>query len=133
MKSSLLPSVPSIGVQKNDSATNPRRGLLSFANEWMSQGGRQLGRNLFQQIYQRFGGHTWYMQYILNRLYEQPQPTIDEKLIEECISDIIHSEIDSYQQLYGMLTENQSSLLRAIAREKIVTAINSSAFIKNMA
>lgn len=70
------------------------------------------------------------MQYILNRLYEQPQPTIDEKLIEECISDIIHSEIDSYQQLYGMLTENQSSLLRAIAREKIVTAINSSAFIK---
>ena len=44
------------------------------------------------------------MQYILNRLYEQPQPTIDEKLIEECISDIIHSEIDSYQQLYGMLT-----------------------------
>lgn len=44
----------------------------------MNQGGRQLGRNLFQQIYQRFGGHTWYMQYILNRLYEQPQPTIDE-------------------------------------------------------
>ncbi len=108
----------------------PVEDYFLFANEWMNQGGRQLGRNLFQQIYQRFGGHTWYMQYILNRLYEQPQPTIDEKLIEECISDIIHSEIDSYQQLYGMLTENQSSLLRAIAREKIVTAINSSAFIK---
>ena len=47
-----------------------------------------------------------------------------------CIADIVHSEIDSYQQLYGMLTENQSTLLRAIAREKVVAAINSAAFIK---
>lgn len=70
------------------------------------------------------------MQYILNRLYEQPQSIIDEKLIEVCIADIVHSEIDSYQQLYGMLTENQSTLLRAIAREKVVAAINSAAFIK---
>lgn len=101
-----------------------------FTRSWMEQGGKQLEENLFQQIYQRFGGHTWYMQYILNRLYEQPQSIIDEKLIEVCIADIVHSEIDSYQQLYGMLTENQSTLLRAIAREKVVAAINSAAFIK---
>ena len=101
-----------------------------FTRSWMEQGGKQLEENLFQQIYQRFEGHTWYMQYILNRLYEQPQSIIDEKLIEACISDIVHSEIDSYQQLYGMLTENQSTLLRAIAREKVVAAINSAAFIK---
>lgn len=101
-----------------------------FTRSWMEQGGKQLEENLFQQIYQRFGGHTWYMQYILNRLYEQPQSIIDEKLIEACIADIVHSEIDSYQQLYGMLTENQSNLLRAIAREKVVAAINSAAFIK---
>lgn len=101
-----------------------------FTRSWMEQGGKQLEENLFQQIYQCFGGHTWYMQYILNRLYEQPQSIIDEKLIEVCIADIVHSEIDSYQQLYGMLTENQSTLLRAIAREKVVAAINSAAFIK---
>ena len=101
-----------------------------FTRSWMEQGGKQLEENLFQQIYQRFGGPTWYMQYILNRLYEQPQSIIDEKLIEVCIADIVHSEIDSYQQLYGMLTENQSTLLRAIAREKVVAAINSAAFIK---
>lgn len=70
------------------------------------------------------------MQYMLNRLYEQPQALIDEVLVEDCLQHIIFSEIDSYQLLYGMLTENQATLLRAIAREKVVPAINSVTFIK---
>ena len=69
------------------------------------------------------------MQYILNHLYEQSNSSIEEKTIDACLADIIDSEVDSYQQLYGMLTENQSTLLRAIAREKIVTTTNSAAFI----
>lgn len=108
----------------------PEENYFLFAKDWMDKGGKQLNETLFRQIYQQFEGHTWYLQYILNRLYEQPQPIIDEKLIQECLADIVRSEIDSYQQLYGMLTENQSTLLRAIAREKVVTAINSAAFIK---
>lgn len=101
-----------------------------FAQDWMVKGGKQLDEALFQLIYRRFAGHTWYLQYILNRLYEQPCTFIDEKLFEDCLADIINSEVDAYQQLYGMLTENQSTLLRAIAREGTVAAINSSAFIK---
>lgn len=108
----------------------PENEYFLFARDWMDRGGKQLDKVQFQQIYQRFGGHTWYLQYILNRLYEQPQPVIDEKRIDICLADIIQSEIDSYQQLYGMLTENQSILLRAIAREGEVAAINSAAFIK---
>lgn len=108
----------------------PENEYFLFARDWMDKGGKQLDKMQFQQVYRRFGGHTWYLQYILNRLYEQPQPVIDEKLIDICLADIIQSEIDSYQQLYGMLTENQSVLLRAIAREGEVTAINSAAFIK---
>lgn len=46
------------------------------------------------------------------------------------MADIVRSEIDEYQRLYGMLTENQSVLLRAIAHERIFTTINGSAFIK---
>lgn len=107
----------------------PAENYLSFAQSWMKKGGKQLDKFLFMQIYERFEGHTWYMQYMLNRLYEQSNSSIEEKTIDVCLADIIQSEIDSYQQLYGMLTENQSTLLRAIAREKIVTGINSSVFI----
>lgn len=100
-----------------------------FAQDWMNKGGKQLDESLFMLIYDRYEGHTWYVQYILNRLYEQNSILIDEKMIETCLADIIQSEVDSYQQLYGMLTGNQSTLLRAIAREKIATGINSTAFI----
>lgn len=108
----------------------PLESYYPFAREWMEKGGKQLDENLFLQIYQRFGGHTWYMQYMLNRLYEQSQPIIADSLIESTLSDIIQSETDSYQLLYGMLTVNQSTLLRAIAREQVVNAINSTAFIQ---
>lgn len=101
-----------------------------FAIRWMHTGGKQLSDSLFQTIYQRFNGHTWYMQYVLNRLFEQSEPVLDESVFEKCLADIVRSEVDEYQRLYGILTENQSTLLRAIARERIVPAINSSAFIK---
>lgn len=107
----------------------PAQYYFPFAHDWMKQGGKQLDESLFMQIYERYEGHTWYVQYILNRLYEQSNPLIDKETVETCLKDIILSEVDSYQQLYGMLTENQSSLLRAIARERIVTSINSGAFI----
>lgn len=108
----------------------PSEAYFSFAREWMEQGGKQLDENLFRQMYQRFDGHTWYMQYMLNRLYSQPSPSIDLSIVDACIADIIQSETDSYQLLFGMLTENQSTLLRAIARERTVTAVNSASFIK---
>lgn len=103
---------------------------FAFAQEWMRKGGKELGEILFKQIYQRFDGHTWYMQFVLNRLYEQTSSQIDSNTVEACMEDIIQSETDSYQLLYGMLTENQSTLLRAIARERTVVAINSTSFIK---
>jgi hypothetical protein bacD2_10047 len=108
----------------------PREVYFPFARDWMAKGGKQLSEDLFREIYQRFGGHTWYVQYLLNRLYEQEQTLLDEVLLEKSLVGVIQSEIDSYQLLYGMLTENQSTLLRAIAREKVVPAINSTAFIK---
>ncbi len=96
----------------------------------MQAGGKELPEALFRKIYQRFNGHTWYVQYVLNRLYEQRQPVVDEAIFEKCLVEIVRSEIDEYQRLYGMLTENQSTLLRAIAREQVVVAINGSTFIK---
>lgn len=108
----------------------PAENYFAFAREKMKEGGKRLDEALFRNIYQRFEGHTWYIQYILNRLYEQSGEVPVEKDVDGCLADIIQSETDSYQMLYGMLTENQSTLLRAIARERVVTAINGAAFIK---
>lgn len=117
-------------TEKMNLTSIPLEDYSLFTIRWMQAGGKDLSDELFQMIYQRFNGHTWYIQYVLNRLYEQKEPVLNETIFEKCLADIVRSEVDEYQRLYGMLTENQSTLLRAIARERFVAAINSSIFIK---
>ena len=117
-------------TEKMNLTSIPLEDYSLFAIRWMQAGGKDLSDEFFQMIYQRFNGHTWYIQYVLNRLYEQKEPILNETIFEKCLADIVRSEVDEYQRLYGMLTENQSTLLRAIAREQFVAAINSSIFIK---
>lgn len=117
-------------TEKMNLAPIPLESYSLFAIRWMQAGGKELSEELFRKMYQRFKGHTWYMQYVLNRLYEQREPVLNEALFEKCLADIVRSEVDEYQRLYAILTENQSTLLRAIARERLVSAINGAGFIK---
>lgn len=107
----------------------PSDSYYHFAEEWMKKGGKSLPADVFDELYQRFEGHTWFMQYVLNKLYEQPSKDITSTIVNRCIADIVQTETDTYQQQYNMLTDNQKSLLRAIAAEGRVASINASAFI----
>lgn len=100
-----------------------------FANHWMKIAGIKFPRGIFSALYQRLEGHTWYMQSVLNRLYEIHPEEISQKHINDCILRIINSETDSYQRLLSSLTANQNYLLAAIAQEGIAANINASAFI----
>lgn len=107
----------------------PENSYYLFASGWMKKGNKEIPKELFGDIYQRFEGHTWFMQYVLNKLYEQSNETITKENVARCIKEIVMMDIDTYQQQYNMLTENQRALLKAIAKEGTVTSINASAFI----
>lgn len=100
-----------------------------FAAEWMSKAGITLPQEIFNYLYERFEGHTWYVQYLLNRIYETAVPQVSKDVVDECLTEIIKSESDDFARLYRLLTNNQAQLLRAIADEGAVTAINATAFI----
>ncbi len=100
-----------------------------FANHWMKIAEIKFPREIFSALYERLEGHTWYMQSILNRLYEMHPEEISQKHINDCILRIINSETDSYQRLFSSLTANQNHLLTAIAQEGTVANINAGAFI----
>lgn len=108
----------------------PESKYFEFSANKMTAGGITLSREAFSQIYHHFGGHTWYVQYILNRLYEMKPIEVTEAHIRQCISQIVRSNAEDYQQLCQRLTRNQYQLLRAIAQEGMVDAINSGAFIR---
>ena len=75
-------------------------------------------------------GHTWYVQYILNKLFELAPEKVTESDINECVMKIVETETDGYKRIYDFLTINQAQLLVAIAKEHIVPAINSNSFIR---
>ncbi len=107
----------------------PEPTYYEFAATHLQKAGTKLSNEIFHTIYSLVDGYTWYIQYILNRLYElNPQEaTLD--IVLACVDYILKLEQDDYKQMYNMLTNNQAQVLRAIAREKVVTSITSKDFL----
>ena len=85
---------------------------------------------MFSAIYQRFDGITQNVQQILNRLYEVERHVETEQQVNEAILHIVNRNSMQYEALVGFLTDNQLSLLKAIAKRNRVTSPQSNEFIK---
>lgn len=100
-----------------------------FAKNFFKQKGHRLNKSVFNSIYMRFEGHTWYVQALLNRLYEQDESIVDISQAEQALRGILEENTPVYQNLILLLTDNQFALMQAIAREIKVQAPNSGEFI----
>ncbi len=102
----------------------------AFAERWLQTEGTHLPEDVFHDIYARVSGSTWYVQYILNRLFELHPKEVTESDVTDCLNYIVLREEDDYRKMYSLLTNNQAQVLRAIAKEKIVAAPTATAFLK---
>ncbi len=100
-----------------------------FANDFFEAKGFTLSKECFEYIYQKFDGHTWYIQSILNRLYSYNDNIEDNKIVDIAIKEIIEESAFSYAQLLSAYTDNNVALIKAVAKEGKVTEINSNKFI----
>lgn len=116
-------------TQKLALSTITEKNYYLFAAQHMSLAGITLPQEIFHSLYQRFDGHTWYVQNLLNHIYEVASPQVSKQVVDDCLQEIILSEADNFARLYRMLTANQAQLLHAIALEGVVPAINASHFI----
>lgn len=101
-----------------------------FANKFFESKKGSLSEEMFHNIYQRFDGYTWYVQAILNRLYETDKKVENDRQVAEAILFHINTLAPYYQTLTTFLTDNQFSLLKAIAMERTVLQPLSNDFIK---
>ena len=101
----------------------------AFAASFFKEQGRILPREVFHEIYSTYEGYTWYVQMILNRLYDKVNRSIDTELFQECIRDILQENTFYYQHLLKVYSRGQAKLLKAVAKEKKVKEITSGAFI----
>ena len=99
-----------------------------FANSLMSTNGRSISEEVFGYIYDTMDGQTWYVQHILNRLYDWGKE-IDIQLVNDTVMTSVMEQEVAFLNYYESLTYNQSQLLLAIAREKAVESVLSQDFI----
>jgi AAA+ ATPase superfamily predicted ATPase len=103
---------------------------FDFANRFFEAKKGSFTRELFHSLYQRFDGYTWYIQAVMHRLYEQEKHVSTESQLSDAILFQINTMSSYYQTLTTFLTDNQFSLLKAIALERIVSQPQSMDFIQ---
>jgi len=100
-----------------------------FANAHFQKNNFTITEECFETIYSRFEGHTWYIQVVLNRLFEYRKNITEVDIVFYAIQELLEENTYSYQELLNAYSDVQVNLLRAIAKEKVVAQINSGDFV----
>ena len=101
-----------------------------FAKRFFEMKKGSLSKDVFHTIYQRFDGITFSVHQVLNRLYEMEKHVDSEQQVNEAIQHIVRRSSMQYEGLIQFLTDNQLSLLKAIAKEGRVKSPQSNLFIR---
>ena len=102
-----------------------------FCRKFFGDRGGDLSKEMFMYVYNEFEGHTWYVQAIMNRLYENEMTVDDIKQVKAALVSILNGREPQYESLVQFFTDNQFSLLKAIAKDGIVAQPTSGKFIKS--
>lgn len=106
-----------------------RNHYYQFASSHFQKAGFTLTEECFNEVYTLFEGHTWYVQALLNRLYEYRANIDNQEFVYRALHQLIEENTYSYQELLNAYSSVQVNLLKAVAKEKIVAQINAGQFI----
>lgn len=103
-----------------------------FATDKFEQAGKHLDEAVVDEVYERFGSITSYMQKVMNYLYQVTETgsTCSIDMIDTAVNYILDLSSDTYQAILYQMPEKQRNVLLAIAREKKAISISSGAFAK---
>ena len=99
-----------------------------FATGHFAAHGVKLPQEIFNKIYEKYEGHTWYVQCLLNRLYGYDRD-VDMKLVSYATEQILAEYSYIYADLLKAYTAGQVRLLKAIAKEGCVKEVLAGDFI----
>ncbi|MBQ3844517.1 MAG: ATP-binding protein [Bacteroidales bacterium] len=108
----------------------PEDAYYEFASRFFEAKKGCLSQEVFHDIYQRFDGYTWYIQLMMNRLYEGNKRITELHQATDAIIAVLATLTPQYEMLMTFLTSNQVNLLKAIAKEGKVEQPQSNEFIK---
>lgn len=117
----LSPSQPFFqSVQKMGLTPLDRDVYCRFAQQLMNRGGKKLPSEVFEEAYLFARGYTWYIQDLMNRLYELPDSGLTADHLHGILQEVKAEGETVYKSYCELLSRGQLRLLRAIAEEDIV-------------
>ena len=105
---------------------------VEFANRLFEERGKHVSSELVENVYRLFDGCTWFMQMMMNELFALTghDETCGVDKLDEARKNVIQAQEVGYKDLLARLAPKQKLILQAIAKERLVKGITSSAFIK---
>lgn len=104
---------------------------FDFCLQFFKEKSGNVAKDIFEYLYNMFEGHTWYIQCIMNRLYEANNNVDSIEQVNAAILSILAGREPQFESLSQFFTGNQFSLLKAIAKEGIVAQPTAGRFIKS--
>lgn len=100
-----------------------------FSRRFFEKRKGNLSEEVFHDVYQRFSGHTWYVQFVMNRLYETTKRADSIEQSNHVILSVVDTLAPQYEIMMTLLTTNQVNLLKAIAKEHKIAKPQSFEFV----
>ena len=110
----------------------PMDTYCQFAQKHFEQAGKTLPEEVFNTVYERFEGVTWYIQRVMNELFaiSSAGSSCSEDMIDIAINNILRANEFNYQSMLFQLPPKQKMLLVALSKAGKATAITSTDFIQ---
>jgi AAA+ ATPase superfamily predicted ATPase len=111
----------------------PLEAYTPFVRKKMEGANKKISPEAIEYLYHELLGHTWYMQYTLNRIYTNSFAVITPAEIKYQLDAITKENETLYFGYRHLLTSTQWSLLHAIANEKGLKEPTAKSFIQKYA
>ncbi len=100
-----------------------------FAEEFFIYSKRRYDRDAFAYLYDMFNGVTWYLQVVLNRIWERESGLDSKETVDEVVEQLIDEGESTFRDLLASQTTSSQAVLKAIASEVVVKEISAKALI----
>lgn len=101
---------------------------FDFARERMSTVA-DLSQEVFHRVYTMFDGITWYVQTVMNRLYERNSATMQD--VSGVIDELIYEKNWEYAAILKGLPAGAAKLLKAVAAAGVAKSVTGGQFISD--
>lgn len=107
-----------------------RRKYFEFARRHFAERRMSIDEDSFNELYGRYEGITWYVQSVLNRIWERHEGFKSSVQIDAAVAELVESNALVYHDLYRSQNAASQELLKAVAQEGCVAEPTSGGFLR---